>query len=68
MVVFAALFIGFVFHLAAFSNLAEHRSQSMLYNDFRSELAFGTAPIGQVDANGALLKPGAGAPLISAAG
>lgn len=65
MVVFAALFIGFVFHLAVFSNLAEHRSQSMLYNTFRSELAFGTAPIGQVDAQGALLKPGAPVALLS---
>lgn len=65
MVVFAALFIGFVFHLAVFSNLAEHRSQSMLYNSFRSELAFGTAPIGQVDSNGALLRPGAPVALLS---
>ncbi|GAC1525509.1 MAG: sortase [Marmoricola sp.] len=65
MVVFAALFIGFVFHLVAFSNLAEHRSQSTLYNTFRSELAFGTAPVGQVDANGALLQPGAPVALLA---
>ena len=65
MVVFAALFIGFVFHLAVFSNLAEHRSQSMLFNTFRGELALGTAPIGQVDSNGALLKPGDPVSLLS---
>lgn len=58
MVVFAALFIGFVFHLAVFSNLAEHRDQSELFTTFRSELAFGTAPIGQVSSQGRLLSEG----------
>ncbi|MGN6161300.1 MAG: sortase [Marmoricola sp.] len=65
MVLFAALFVGFVFHLAVFSNLAEHRSQTMLYNSFRSELAFGTAPIGQVDSNGAVLRQGAPVALLA---
>jgi hypothetical protein len=65
MVTFAALFVGFVFHLLVFSNLAEHRSQSMLYTQFRNELALGTAPIGQVDARGALLPMGAPVALVS---
>lgn len=65
MVLFAGLMLGFVLHLVAVSPLAEHRSQQMLYNQFRGELAYGTAPIGQVDVNGHLLKQGAPVALIS---
>lgn len=65
MVVFAALFVGLVLYLAVLSNMAEHRSQDLLAKQFRNELAFGTAPIGQVDANGALLKQGTPVALLS---
>jgi sortase A len=65
MTVFAALFLGLVLHLFVLSNLAEHRSQSTLYGTFRAELAFGTAPIGQVDDTGALLKLGAPVAVLS---
>jgi sortase A len=58
MVVFAVLVLGLALHLFVLSNLAEHRSQSVLFKEFRTELTFGTAPIGQVDVNGALLKAG----------
>lgn len=65
MVVFAALFVGLVFYLAVLSNISEHRSQDLLAKQFRNELAFGTAPIGQVDVNGVLLKQGAPVALLS---
>jgi LPXTG-site transpeptidase (sortase) family protein len=65
MVVFATLVVGLALHLFVLSNLAEHRSQSVLFNKFRGELTFGTAPIGQVDANGALLKLGAPVAILS---
>ena len=55
----ATLVIGFVFHLVAISAFAESRSQGMLFNQFRAELAAGTAPVGQVDTNGKLLALGA---------
>lgn len=61
----AALVIGFVFHLVVISAFAESRSQSMLFNQFRSELAAGTAPVGQVDANGRLLAMGAPVAVLS---
>ncbi|WGL53327.1 sortase [Nocardioides sp. BP30] len=55
----AALVLGFLLYLVVISPFAESRSQSMLFNQFRTELAAGTAPIGQVDVNGKLLKLGA---------
>jgi sortase A len=55
----AALVIGFLIHLVVISPFAESRSQSMLFNQFRAELAAGTAPVGQVDVSGDLLKLGA---------
>jgi sortase A len=58
MVIFAALVAGLLVHLLLVSQLAEHRSQRLLFTQFRTELASGTAPIGQVDANGALLQQG----------
>jgi LPXTG-site transpeptidase (sortase) family protein len=65
MIIFVALLAGFLLHLMVISGLADHRSQRLLYNQFRSELSLGTAPIGQVDANGALLSMGAPVALIS---
>ncbi|MCW2783649.1 MAG: hypothetical protein JWP74_166 [Marmoricola sp.] len=65
MVVFATLFLGLLLHLFVLSGLAEHRSQSILFSKFRAELALGTAPIGQVDAYGSLLKQGAPVALLS---
>lgn len=58
MILFVGLLVGFLMHLAVISSLAEHRSQKLLYAQFRSELALGTAPVGQVDAQGALLHLG----------
>lgn len=55
----ATLVVGFLFHLVVVSAFAESRSQSMLFNQFRAELAAGTAPVGQVSTDGSLLKIGA---------
>lgn len=65
MIVFAALFVGLVLHVFVLSGLAEHRSQSVLYAQLRHDLTFGTAPIGQVDVHGNLLKPGTPVALLS---
>lgn len=65
MIIFVALLLGFLIHLLVMSSLAEHRSQRLLYNQLRGELALGTAPVGQVDANGALLSMGDPVALIS---
>lgn len=64
MIIVAALFAGLALHLGVISQLAEHRTQSELYSDFRTQLALGTAPIGQVDNNGNLLHAGAPVALI----
>lgn len=64
MIIVAALFAGLALHLGVISQLAEHRTQSELYSDFRAQLALGTAPIGQVDSNGTLLHAGAPVALI----
>ncbi|GAB7007083.1 sortase [Nocardioides sp. AN3] len=58
MMLFVVLLAGFVAHLTLMSHLAEQRSQRLLYGQFRADLAGGTAPVGQVDVNGALLRPG----------
>lgn len=65
MIIFVALLLGFLVHLLVMSNLAEHRSQRLLYNQFRSELALGTAPVGQVGTDGKLLPMGSPVALIS---
>lgn len=65
MVIFAGLVAGLVLDLVVISPLAEHRSQTLLYNQFRAELAFGTAPVGQVDDNGQLLAMGAPVAILS---
>lgn len=54
----ATLVVGFIFHLLVISAFAESRSQTMLFDQFRAELAAGTAPVGQVGADGKLLKLG----------
>jgi LPXTG-site transpeptidase (sortase) family protein len=59
MVLFVVLLAGFVAHLTLLSHLAEERSQRLLFDQFRSELAGGTAPVGQVDVDGHLLSAGA---------
>lgn len=65
MVLFVALLVGLFLHLLVISHLAEHRSQRLLYSEFRNELSLGTAPIGQVDYNGALLPIGAPVAIVS---
>ncbi|GAA1969547.1 sortase [Nocardioides panacihumi] len=64
MMLFVVLLAGFVAHLTLMSHLAEERSQRLLYGQFRSELAAGTAPVGQVGVDGALLAPGSPVALV----
>jgi len=59
MMIFVLLVAGFATHLAVTSQLAEERSQRLLFTQFRADLAGGTAPIGQVDVNDHLLQIGA---------
>ncbi|MCL2543999.1 MAG: sortase [Nocardioidaceae bacterium] len=65
MIIFVALLAGFLVHLLVISQLAEHRSQRLLYDEFRTELASGTAPVGQVDVHGDLLAMGAPVAVLS---
>lgn len=58
MLLFVVLMTGFVAHLTLASHLAEDRSQRLLYDRFRADLAGGTAPVGQVGVDGALLATG----------
>ena len=62
---FVALLLGLFLHLLVISHLSEHRSQRLLYSQFRGELALGTAPIGQVDVDGRLLSIGAPVAVVS---
>ncbi|HJQ06259.1 MAG TPA: sortase [Nocardioides sp.] len=65
MIMFVALLLGLFLHLLVISHLSEHRSQRLLYSQFRGELALGTAPIGQVDVDGRLLSIGAPVAVVS---
>jgi hypothetical protein len=65
MIIFSILVVGLVLQLALLSPLAENRSQTLLYNQFRGELAGGTAPVGQVDNDGRILAIGAPVALVS---
>jgi LPXTG-site transpeptidase (sortase) family protein len=58
MMLVVVLLAGLVTHLTLVSHLAEQRSQRILFDRFRADLAGGTAPVGQVDVHGALLTPG----------
>ncbi|HWU22937.1 MAG TPA: sortase, partial [Nocardioides sp.] len=65
MILFVALLLGLFLHLLVISHLAEHRSQRLLYAQFRSELALGTAPVGQVGVDGRLLPIGTPVAVVS---
>jgi LPXTG-site transpeptidase (sortase) family protein len=54
----ALLCLCFVGTVTVLGALKEHRDQKTAYDDFRYELANGTAAVGQTDENGALLAPG----------
>ena len=64
MLLFVVLLAGLVAHLTLVSHLAEERSQRMLFDRFRADLAGGTAPVGQVGVDGALLATGTPVALI----
>jgi LPXTG-site transpeptidase (sortase) family protein len=55
----AVLALGFVLLVGVGSQLQADRDQKVLYDDFRQELAEGTAPVGPLDYEGAVLPPGA---------
>lgn len=58
MILFVVLIAGFGTHLTLVSHLSEERSQRQLFDQFRAELAGGTAPVGQADIRGRLLEVG----------
>jgi LPXTG-site transpeptidase (sortase) family protein len=58
LIVLAVLAIGLVLQLTWISGLEQRSAQISLFNQFRSELALGTAPTGPVDPNNKLLVPG----------
>jgi len=58
LIVLAALAIGLVVQFTWISGLEQHSSQVSLFNQFRSELALGTAPTGPTDTSGHQLAPG----------
>jgi sortase A len=60
----AVLCLGFVFTITTLGALKEHRDQVTGYDNFRYELANGTAPVGQTDENGVLLEPGTAVALL----
>lgn len=56
--ILATLSLGFVLTLSVLGSLKEQRDQRTAYDDFRFDLANGTAPVAQTDENGKLLAPG----------
>jgi len=59
MTAIALLSAGFVLMLTVIGSFMASRDQAVLYDDLRSQLAKGIAPVSQLDADGALLTPGA---------
>jgi LPXTG-site transpeptidase (sortase) family protein len=57
--ILALLTLGFLVAVAVVGPLRHARDQAVLFDDFRVQLADGTAPVGQLDADGRLLAPGA---------
>jgi LPXTG-site transpeptidase (sortase) family protein len=58
LVAVAALLLGLVLQATVVSPLREARDQHVAYDAFRSDLANGTAPVGQVGTDDHLLDPG----------
>ena len=54
----SALFLGFVAHVTLIGALQHSRSQYVLYQQLRSDLALATAPLGQLDVDGKLVPNG----------
>jgi sortase A len=59
------LLLGFVVQVVGVSGLSEVRAQSLLYQDFRVQLASATAPVSQVDAHNRLYPLGTPVAVIS---
>ncbi|MGY5060640.1 sortase [Streptomyces sp. 900105755] len=57
--VLAAVLLGFAANLTVVGHLQHARDQQTSYDELRKELALGTAPVGQRDYEGKLLKAGA---------
>ncbi|MFF7469723.1 sortase domain-bontaining protein [Streptomyces sp. NPDC008092] len=57
--VLAAVLLGFAANLTIVGHLQHARDQQTAYDELRKELALGTAPVGQRDYEGKLLKAGA---------
>lgn len=54
----SALLIGFVAHVTLIGSLQHSRSQHVLYQDLRTNLALAVTPVGQLDFNGDLVADG----------
>ncbi|WP_308298793.1 class E sortase [Streptomyces sp. GESEQ-35] len=65
MCVLAAVLLGFAANLTVVGHLQHARDQQTAYDELRRQLALGTAPVGQRDFEGALLKHGAPVALLS---
>ncbi|MER5826598.1 class E sortase, partial [Streptomyces mirabilis] len=57
--VLAALLLGFAANLTIVGHLQHARDQQTAYDEFRRQLALGTAPVGQRGYDGRMLEPGA---------
>ncbi|MFF7978098.1 sortase [Streptomyces sp. NPDC007901] len=57
--VLAAVLLGFAANLTVVGHLQHARDQQTAYDELRKELALGTAPVGQRDYEGKLLRTGA---------
>ncbi|MHC3470127.1 sortase [Streptomyces sp. 7R007] len=60
----AALLLGITAQLLLVSGVQEHSAQHAAFDDLRNQLALGTAPVAQTDAQGRLLAPGTPVALI----
>jgi sortase A len=65
LIVVAVLAFGLVLQLTVVSSLAHRSAQASLYNQLRTELALGTAPLGPVDPQGHAIAPGTPIALIT---
>lgn len=54
----SAVLLGFVAHVTLIGSLQHSRSQYLMYQQLRSDLALATAPLGQLDVNGYLVPNG----------
>ncbi|MCU1534253.1 MAG: peptidase sortase [Glaciihabitans sp.] len=59
------LLLGFVLQVVGISQLRHERDQSLLYSQFRYDLANSTAPVGQVDQDGRLYALGTPVALVA---